>query len=373
MFLNEIAPEFEKFKEKNPQEIQLIGLKHINLKEASEEIRKQFSQQKEVATTTHEEKQVHRNLANVDFVHLHNHTQFSVLQSTISVADLVKAAVENKMPAVAMTDHANLMGAFHFVRDILYHNKTAQAKNIQAEDKGELPTETIIKPIVGCEFFVCDDLSDKSRKDNGYQIVFLAKTKKGYHNLAKLSSIAYTEGFYYVPRVDKALIEQYRSDLMVLSGGLEGEIASLILNVGEKQAEDSLCWWKEQFNDDFYVEINRHHLEAEDHANEVLVRLAEKHQVKLVATNNTYYINQSDAQAHDVLLCIRNGELLSTPKGRGRGYRFGFENDEYYFKSPEQMKQLFADLPEALDNTVEIARRCSLPLGSYWRTVMSRR
>ena len=128
-------------------------------------------------------------MAAVDFVHLHNHTQFSVLQSTISVADLVKAAVENKMSAVAMTDHANLMGAFHFVRDILYHNKTAQFKNKQAEEAGETPTETIIKPIVGCEFYVCDDLSDKTRKDNGYQIVFLAKTKRGYHNLAKLSKV----------------------------------------------------------------------------------------------------------------------------------------------------------------------------------------
>ena len=261
----------EKFKEKNPQEIQLIGLKHINLKEASEEIRKQFKKKEEVETPTQEEKQVHHTLAAVDFVHLHNHTQFSVLQSTISVADLVKAAVENKMPAVAMTDHANLMGAFHFVRDILYHNKTAQFKNKEAEEKGESPTGTIIKPIVGCEFYVCDDLSDKSRKDNGYQIVFLAKTKKGYHNLAKLSSIAYTEGFYYVPRIDRKAIQQYKEDIIVLSGDLYGEIPSKILNIGEKQAEEALIWWKEQFGDDFYLEVMRHHQENEDHVNKVLI------------------------------------------------------------------------------------------------------
>jgi DNA polymerase-3 subunit alpha len=166
------ADYFREFGENNPKEIQLIGLKHINLKQASEEIRKQISQNEVVVVPTEVDEQVHHDLADVDFVQLHNHTQFSVLQSTISVADLVKAAVQNKMPAVAMTDHANLMGAFHFVRDILYHNKSAQAKNKQAEENAETPTETIIKPIVGCEFYVCDDLRDKSRKENGYQIVF---------------------------------------------------------------------------------------------------------------------------------------------------------------------------------------------------------
>ena len=354
------ADYFEKFKEKNPQEIQLIGLKHINLKEASEEIRKQFKKKEEVETPTQEEKQVHHTLAAVDFVHLHNHTQFSVLQSTISVADLVKAAVENKMPAVAMTDHANLMGAFHFVRDILYHNKTAQAKNIQAEEKGELPTETIIKPIVGCEFYVCDDLSDKSRKDNGYQIVFLAKTKKGYHNLAKLSSIAYTEGFYYVPRIDRKAIQLYKEDIIVLSGNLYGEIPSKILNIGENQAEEALLWWKQEFGDDFYLELMRHNQEDENRVNTSLVTLSKKHQIKTVATNNVFYINKEDANAHDILLCVRDGEKQSTPIGRGRGYRFGLNNQEYYFKSAEDMKKLFHDLPEAITNTEEIVNKIEI-------------
>src|SRR5574343_1143555 len=174
------ADYFREFGEKNPKEIQLIGLQHINLKQASEAIRKQLQAQ-EVITPTQQEEQVHHDITDVQFVHLHNHTQFSVLQSTISVKDLVNAAVQNKMPAVAMTDHANLMGAFHFVRDIISHNKSAQAKNKQAEENGENPTETIVKPIVGCEFYVCDDLTDKSSKDNGYQIVFLKKKKKGYH------------------------------------------------------------------------------------------------------------------------------------------------------------------------------------------------
>jgi DNA polymerase-3 subunit alpha len=283
-----------------------------------------------------------------------------VLQSTISVKDLVTAAVQQKMPAVAMTDHANLMGAFHFVRDILYHNKSAQAKNKQAEENGETPTETIVKPIVGCEFYVCDDLKDKSRKDNGYQIVFLAKTKKGYHNLAKLSSIAYTEGFYYVPRIDRKVIQQYKEDIIVLSGNLYGEIPSKVLNIGENQAEEALVWWKQEFGEDFYIELMRHNQEDENRVNASLLTLAKKHNVKTVATNNVFYINKEDANAHDILLCVRDGEKQSTPIGRGRGYRYGFNNQEYYFKSGDEMKKLFHDLPEAITTTEEIVNKIEI-------------
>jgi DNA polymerase-3 subunit alpha len=353
------ADYFREFSENNPKQIELIGLKHINLKQASEEIRKQFQKQAAVVPTD-EEKQVHHNTADVGFVHLHNHTQFSVLQSTISVKDLVNAAVQNKMPAVAMTDHANLMGAFHFVRDILYHNKSAQVKNKQAEENGETPTETIVKPIVGCEFYVCDDLKDKSRKDNGYQIVFLAKTKKGYHNLAKLSSIAYTEGFYYVPRIDRKAIQQYKEDIIVLSGNLYGEIPSKVLNIGENQAEEALIWWKQEFGEDFYIELMRHNQEDENRVNVSLISLAKKHQVKTVATNNVFYINKEDANAHDILLCVRDGEKQSTPIGRGRGYRYGFNNQEYYFKSGDEMKKLFHDLPEAITTTEEIVNKIEI-------------
>ena len=197
---------YEKFNENNPQTIQLIGLKHINLKEASAKIREQLVKQAPQEISNKEKSENNKALVAVDFVHLHNHTQFSVLQSTISVKDLVEAAAKNKMPAVAITDIGNMMGAFHFVRDVLYHNKSAEAKNKILQEEGEEPTETIIKPIVGCEFYVCENHKDKTRKDNGYQMVLLAKNKKGYHNLAKMSSIAYTEGFYYVPRIDKEII-----------------------------------------------------------------------------------------------------------------------------------------------------------------------
>lgn len=351
---------FTEFNEHNPKEIQLIGLKHINLKQASDEIRKQF-QPKEEPVISHEEKQQNQQtLVDTDFVHLHNHTQFSVLQSTISVQDLVKAAVKNKMPAVAITDIGNMMGAFHFVRDVLYHNKSAAAKNKAAEEAGETPTETIIKPIVGCEFFVCDNHKDKSRKDNGYQIVLLAKNKNGYHNLAKMASIAYTEGFYYVPRIDKNIIQKYKDDLILLSGSLYGEIPSKLLNIGENQAEEALLWWKEQFGADLYIELMRHNQEDENRVNGALIDLARKHQVKTIATNNVFYINKEDANAHDILLCVRDGEKQSTPIGRGRGYRFGLPNQDYYFKSGDEMKQLFSDYPEAISNISEVVDKIEI-------------
>ena len=351
---------FEDFQLKNPREIQLIGLQHINLKEASNKIRQKLGGQQTETISKQELSDNKKSLIDTDFVHLHNHTQFSVLQSTISVAALVKAASQQKMPAVAMTDHANLMGAFHFVRDILYHNKAAETKNKEAIEKGEEPTEVPMKPIVGCEFFVCEDHKNKSVKDNGYQVVLLAKTKKGYHNLAKMSSIGYTEGFYYVPRIDRKVIQQYKEDIIVLSGNLYGEIPSKILNLGENQAEEALLWWKQEFGEDFYIEVMRHNQEDENRVNEGLISLARKHDVKIVATNNTFYINKENANAHDILLCVRDGEKQTTPIGRGRGYRYGLPNQEYYFKSGEEMKQLFNNLPEAISNIAEIVDKIEI-------------
>lgn len=351
----DVHPEyFHDFRTVNPQPIQLIGLKHINLKQASEEVRQRLQKLKGAEAVDAYVPQQKQDITNVDFVHLHNHTQFSVLQSTIAVPDLVKVAAKYKMPAVAMTDHANMMGAFHFVSAVMNHNKAAEAKNKAAVEAGEQPTEAVIKPIVGCEFFVCDDHKDKTRKDNGYQIVLLAKNKNGYHNLAKMSSIAYTSGFYYVPRIDKNVIKQYKDDIIVLSGNLYGEIPNKVLNMGENQAEDALLWWKDQFGEDLYIEIMRHGQEDENRVNDTLIKLARRYNVKLVATNNTYYVNKEDSHAHDILLCVKDGEKLATPKGRGRGFRYGLPNNEYYFKPGEEMKKLFADLPEAIVSIQEI-------------------
>ena len=359
---------FKEFQERNPNEIQLIGLKHINLKVASEKIRQQLQALQSDGVKTTVSESVKKDLKQARFAHLHNHTQFSVLQSTIGIPNMVSAAAKFKMPAIAMTDTGNMMGAFHFVSAVMNYNKGAKAKIEAAIAAGEEPTDTEIKPIVGCEFNVCENHEDKSKKDNGYQIVLLAKNKKGYHNLVKMSSLAFTKGFYYVPRIDRKIIEQYKEDIIVLSGNLYGEVPSKILNVGENQAEDALIWWKQQFGNDFYLEIMRHNQEDENRVNKTLIEFSQKHDVKLVATNNTFYLNKEDANAHDILLCVKDGEKQATPIGRGRGYRYGLPNQEYYFKSEEEMKTIFSDLPEAIISIQEIVDK--VEIYSLYRDVL---
>ena len=332
------ADYFKNFNQENPKPIQLIGLQHINLKKESDKIRKRLEKLKNDEKTT-STKQGLATLEDVSFAHLHNHTQFSVLQSTIQVGNIVKAAANDQMSAVAMTDTGNMMAAFHFVSAVTNHNKDAEHQ---------------LKAIVGCEFNVCENHLDKTVKDNGYQVVLLAKNKKGYHNLAKMSSIAFVDGFYYVPRIDKEIIKKYKDDVIALTGNLYGEVPSKILNVGEKQAEEALLWWKQEFGDDFYIELMRHNQQDEDIVNRTLLKFSREHQVKVVATNNTYYLNKEDANAHDILLCVKDGEKQATPKGKGRGYRYGLPNEEYYFKSSAEMKKLFADVPEAIINIQEI-------------------
>ncbi len=275
------------------------------------------------------------------FVHLHVHTQYSVLQSTSEIKSLIKKAKEWNMPAIAMTDHGNMMAAFHFVS--------------QAKKEG-------VKAIVGCEVNLCRDMTDKKVQDNGFQIPLLAKTKQGYHNLAKLSSKAHTEGYYYVPRIDRNALLDRKEDLIVLTGGLYGEIPWKILNEGEEKAEEAFVWYHTHFGDDFYAELSRHGLEEETHVNKVLLRFCEKHGVKYVATNSSYYTTQKEFEAQDALTCVREGEYMSKPSKyigkRGREYRYGLPNSEYYLKSVQEMAQLFQDLPLAITNTLEVADKC---------------
>ncbi len=345
------------FVEKHTGEIKKIGLTHVNLKAESEKIRKELAKEEPVADVIDISENKER-LKDVPFSHLHNHSQFSILQSTIQVGALVAKAAAQNATAVALTDTGNMMAAFHFVREVLRHNQQIESEAATAAEKGEQYNKKPLIPIVGCEFNVCRDHTDKSQKDNGARVVLLAKNMNGYLNLAKMSSMAFTEGFYYIPRIDKSVIEQYKEDTICLTGNMAGEVPGLILNVGENQAEESLLWYKEQFGDDLYIELIRHGLEQEDRVNQTLLGFSEKHNIKIVATNDTYYLDKSDAAAHDVLLCVKDGELRSTPIGRGRGFRYGLENQEYYFKTPEEMKKLFADLPEAIENTNEIAHKC---------------
>ncbi|MES2589616.1 MAG: DNA polymerase III subunit alpha [Bacteroidota bacterium] len=344
---------FHKFKEVNPRPFKLIGLYHLNLKLESEKL-KEREKQKRAENIQGNQSLSANELDKFPFAHLHNHSQFSILQSTSSIKALVEKTAQLNMPAVALTDTGNMMAAFHFEKAVGAHNKKIKEERKEAEENGETYDKKEILPIIGCEFNVCKNHLDKTNKDNGYQMVLLAKNKNGYQNLIKMSSLAFTHGSYYVPRIDKEIVEKYKEDVIVLSGGIYGEIASLILNVGENQAEEALLWWKETFGSDFYLELMRHGQENENRVNETLLRFAETHNVKLVATNNTFYLNKSDAISHDVLLCVKDGELISTPKGRGRGFRYGLDNEEYYFKSSEEMKDLFSDVPQAIESVSEI-------------------
>lgn len=355
------AEYIKNFKETNKTPFELIGL-NIEPYTPDEEEFEDLKEKEEETEPKLSDADVEKNkslLADTPFVHLHNHTQFSVLQATTKIPDLIEKAAKDKMPAVAMTDIGNLMGAFQFVETAMARNKRIQQKRKEAEEKGEPFDEQEVKPIVGCEFYVCKNHLDTTQKDNGYRVVFLAKNKKGYHNLAKMSSIAQTKGFYYVPRIDKQIIEQYKDDLICLTGNLNGEVPSLVLNVGEKQAEESLLWYLKLFGEDLYIELLRHDLEEEKRVNAVLLNFAKKYNIKCVATNDTYYLDEVDSNAHDILLCVKEGEKQSTPIGRGRGFRFGMPNNQYYVKSQKEMKNLFVDLPEAVTNTFEIAEKCT--------------
>ena len=324
--------------EENKSKVPLFGLKHINLKEASSKLKVYKKPESQETSKSSSSKSI-----NIPYIHLHNNSQFSVLQSTSKIADLVKKTAEFNMSAVAITDKANMMGAFHFYRAIKNYN----------DQNNDRP----IKPIIGCELNVCENHLDKSHRDDGFQTVFLAKNKIGYQNLIKMCSKGYTDGFYYVPRVDKNIVKNYREGLIVLSGDKYGEISSKILNVGERQAEESLEWWKSTFNDDYYLEITRHGIDEDEILNQTLIKFSNDHDIKIVATNSTKYINKEDANAHDILLCVKDGEKQSTPIGKGRSFRYGLKNQEYYFKSSEEMNRLFEDIPEAISNISEIVAK----------------
>ncbi|MAO71159.1 MAG: DNA polymerase III subunit alpha [Flavobacteriales bacterium] len=332
--VNLTEAQLEEFKELNPSPFQLLGLDTQPYTPLNQEV--------DVEETDNESSSKSFSKYSIDapFSHLHLHTQYSILQASSNIDDLVEKAIEMKMPAVAITDNHNMFGSFKFIKAIY---------GLEGNSQGEL-----LKPIIGCELSVCRNHKNKESRDFGFQQVFLCKNKNGYHNLSKLSSLGYIDGFYYIPRVDKDLIIQYKEGLIALTGSTYGEIPNLILNVGEQQAEEAFVWWKDNFGEDFYVELVRHNLDEEDHVNRILLKFARKYKVKVIASNNVFYLNQNDANAHDILLCIKDGEIQSTPKGKGRGYRYALPNDEYYFKSQDQMKELFADIPESIENITEI-------------------
>jgi DNA polymerase III subunit alpha len=273
------------------------------------------------------------------FVHLHNHTQYSLLDGASGIKQLMAKTEANGMQAVAITDHGNMFGVFEFVAE-------AHKKNI--------------KPIIGCEFYVVKDRHQKQfiqgSKDKRYHQLLIAKDEEGYRNLTKLCSIGFTEGMYSKwPRIDKEVLVKYHKGLIATTCCIGAEIPQAILNQGEKEAESIFKWWLELFGDDYYVELQRHNLPEQDKVNKVLIELAFKYNVKMIASNDSHYIDESDASAHDILLCINTNDVRSTPIGDGKGHRFGFPNNQFFYKTPDEMKQVFQDLPEAIENTIEVA------------------
>jgi DNA polymerase-3 subunit alpha len=293
------------------------------------------------------------------FSHLHVHTQFSLLDGAASIKSLYQKAIDDDMPALAITDHGNMFGAFEFVAEAYKY------KN----DDGTLK----VKPIVGCEFYVVADRTKKTftkeQKDERYHQVLLAKNKKGYENLLKLTSLGFTEGMYSkYPRIDKELLEKYHEGLIATTCCLGAYVPQTILHDGEDEAEKEFKWWLNMFSEDYYVELQRHGIKEQDKVNQLLLKFAVKHGVKIIASNDSHYTDQDDYNAHDILLCLNTGEKKSTP-----GYddfinddrqlkerRFKFPNDQFYFKKTTEMKELFKDIPHSIDNTNEVADKIEL-------------
>lgn len=293
------------------------------------------------------------------FSHLHVHTQYSLLDGAASIDSLFQKATENNMPAVAITDHGNMFGVFEFVS-----RAWKQTKQTGIDENGKPIVQPLIKPIVGCEFYVVEDRHRKSfskeQKDERFHQVLLARNAKGYQNLVKLTSLGYIEGLYSkYPRIDKELIEKYHEGLIATTCCLGAYVPQTILKKGAAAAETEFQWWLEIFGDDYYIELQRHQLEEQEKVNSVLLQFAKKYQVPVIATNDSHYTDKDDYNAHDILLCINTGEKQATP-----GYddfvndevliknrRFKFPNNQFYFKTPEEMSALFHDIPQAIDNT----------------------
>ncbi len=283
-----------------------------------------------------------------DFVHLHVHTEYSLLDGLTTIPLAVKKAGEMGMPALAMTDHGNLYGAVSFYDTCCAYNKKAKANG--------KPT---VKPIFGTEFYVCDDLHVKAKgvtEDNESDrrhLVLLVKNEQGYKNLSLLNAIAFRDGYYYKPRIDLKTLKEHSEGLVCLSACIAGDIPQAILRHNYQKAEQLVCWFKDVFGEDFYLEIQNHGLKEELEVNQYLRQYSKKYGIKLVATNDVHYVDKKDALPHDVLLCVQTGRKYSDET------RMKFNSDDYYLKSYQEMQQAFPDDEEALKNTLEVADKCN--------------
>ena len=270
------------------------------------------------------------------FVHLHIHSEFSLLDGANRIKDLPVRAKELGMDAIALTDHGVMYGAIDFYK--------------ACKKEG-------IKPIIGCEVYVA--MRSRHDKEPGidnkyYHLILLAKNQQGYKNLSKLVSLGFLEGYYYKPRIDREILEKYHEGLICLSACLAGEINQKLLYGKEEDAEEAALWHKNLFGEDYYIEIQNNGIQEQVLANQKLVKLARKLDIPLVATNDAHYLKKEDAYNHEVLLCIQTGKRMSDED------RMNFETDELYVKSPEEMSEYFSSFPDAIENTVKIAEKCNV-------------
>ena len=278
-------------------------------------------------------------MQHADFIHLHVHSQYSLLDGAIRFEEMFELAKKYRMNAVALTDHGNMFGAIEFYQKAIQHG---------------------IKPIVGCEIYVAPGSRFEKKSGPGegaYHLTLLAMNRTGYFNLLKLVSLAHLEGFYYKPRVDKELLSHYHEGLVSLSGCMKGEVAVLAGRGEMKQALQAAEEYERIFDRDrFFIEVQHNGVENQELLNERLLEIAHQRSLRMVATNDCHYLHREHAPAHEALLCIQTGKTL------GESDRMRFASDEFYFKSPEEMRDLFKEHPETLVHTVEIAERCNLEL-----------
>lgn len=275
----------------------------------------------------------------MSFVHLHLHSEYSLLDGMCRIDEVVEHSAQMGMPAIALTDHGVLYGIISFY--------------LKCKDIG-------IKPIIGCEMYVASGKAtnrEGHRDSSPYHLLLLVKNEKGYRNLLKLVTFANTEGFYYKPRVDKELLATHSEGLIALSSCLVGEVPRKILEDDFEGAERAAQEYKEIFGErNFYLELQDHGLPEEKRAREALIEIGKKLSIPCVVTNDVHYLHKRDAKTHNVLICIGTGSTVNKPK------KVGFGSPEFYLKTPQEMRSLFSDVPQALDNTLEIAARCNLEL-----------
>lgn len=274
-----------------------------------------------------------------NFVHLHVHTEFSLLDGAARITDLIAAVKEMGSPAIAITDHGVMYGVVDFYEEAMRQG---------------------IKPIIGCEVYVArKNRQDKSLglKDNPYHLILLAQDNEGYRNLMHLVTLGYMEGFYYRPRVDKELLAQYARGLIALSSCYKGEIPGALINGNGEEAKKKVQEYQDIFGkENFFLEVQNQRLEEQKVLNERLIKLAKDLNIPLVATNDVHYVRKQESTAQDVLLCIQTGSVLESDD------RLRFSTDEFYLKTPDQMGRLFSELPEVIDNTLKIAERCEVDI-----------